>query len=158
MSLSVVLKHLPNLKPVELEQIKQRVNFLLGTANGSPTKDSAQDWLLEGLTAELRRRGLWAGSKSIPVRLFPVEYAAKSEVVRRHLLKGFAKPLRHPAERMALGGLAGGVLAEYLFKAKVPLGPKTLLANVDKIPQALEAAFPWYWANGLLGFCIKVKV
>ncbi len=154
--LSSILKNLPKLKRAELEQVKQRTNFLLGVTNGA-AKEAGHDWLLEGLTGELRRRGLWTG-RALPARLLPVDYAAKGSSVRAHLLKGLAKPSARTVERMALGGLAGTVLVDYLTKIRVPVTPKTLLANVEKIPVALEESFPGYWGQGLLGFCIKVKV
>jgi hypothetical protein len=150
-----LLKALPQLKPAELVQVQQRVSFLLRTT--TKTKSVSQDWLLEGLTGELRRRGLWAGTGQLPVKLLPVDYAEKAEAVRQHLLQGYAKPNPRTVECMALGGLAGGMLVDYLIKLHVPVSPKTLLANVEKVPVALEEAFPGYWAQKLLGFCIKAK-
>ena len=154
--LTLVLKNLPKLGRPDLEKVRQRVVFLLGVA-ASKGHSPEQDWLLDGITNELRRRGLWARTSTIPAKLLPDGYAEKSAVVREHLLKGLAKPNPKPVERMALGGLAAAALADYLTKVQVPVGPKTLLNNVEKIPLALEESFPGYWAQKLLGFCVKVS-
>ena len=154
--LATVLKYLPKLGRPDLEKVRQRVIFLLGVA--APKGNSPdQDWMLDGITSELRRRGLWARTSTIPAKMLPEGYAEKSAVVRAHLLKGWAKPNSRPVERMALGGLAAVALADYLTKVKVPVGPKTLLNNVEKVPLALEESFPGYWAQKLLGFCIVSK-
>ena len=112
--------------------------------------------MLDGITSELRRRGLWSRSP-VPKKLLPEGFAEKSVVVREHLLKGLTKPNPRPAERMALGALAAAALADYLTKVQVPVGPKTLLNNIEKVPLALEESFPGYWAQKLLGFCVKVS-
>ena len=156
--LTVVLKHLPKLGRPDLEKVRQRAVFLLGVA--APTTKGAppeQDWLLDGIISELRRRGLWARTSVIPVKMLPEGYANKSAVVRLHLSKGLTKPNLRPVERMALGRLAAAALADYLTKVQVPVGPKTLLNNIDKVPLALEESFPGYWAQKLLGFCVKVS-
>ena len=154
--LSTVLKHLPKLGRPDLEKVRRRVVFLLGVVTpdtkGNPPE---QDWLLDGITSELRRRGLWSSSP-IPKKLLPEGYAAKSATVQEHLLKGLAKSNPRSVERMALGGLAATALADYLTKVKAPLGPKILLNNIEKVPLALEESFPGYCAQKLLGFCIKV--
>ena len=156
--LTVVLKHLPKLGRPDLEKVRQRTVFLLGVA--APTTKGnhpEQDWLLEGFTNELRRRGLWARIYTIPAKLLPDGFAEKSTRIRDHLLKGLTKPNPRPVERMALGSLAAAALADYLTKVQVPVGPKTLLNNIEKVPLALEESFPGYWAQKLLGFCVKVQ-
>src|ERR1017187_4974009 len=126
--LATVLKHLPKLRRPDLEKVRQRTVFLLGVA-APKGNHPEQDWLLDGFTSELRRRGLWARTSTIPAKLLPENYAEKSAVVRAHLLKGLAKPNPRPVERMSLGGLAAAALADYLTKVQVPIGPKTLLNN-----------------------------
>ena len=149
--LKQILARLPKLTLPELAQVKSRLSFL----SGAEVKPKQQDWLLEGFTRELRRRGLWASSGALPVKAFPTDWTAKTEIVRTHLLKGYNGNKPRAVELVALGTLAGQVLADYLVKVQVPLSPKTLLGAVEKVPLALEYAFPGYWTAGLLGFCIK---
>src|ERR1035437_940639 len=103
--LTLVLKYLPKLGRPDLEKVRQRTVFLLGVA-APKGNHPEQDWLLDGLTSELRRRGLWARTSTIPAKLLPDGFAEKSAVVRVYLLKGLAKPNPRPVERMSLGGLA----------------------------------------------------
>lgn len=156
-SLPEVLKHLPKLSGKELEEVRLKVGALLALSGTSTGPTLSQDWLLDGITAELRRRGLWLRAYPIPHKLLPPEYQAKSEGVRAHLLRGLGATVIRPVQRMSLGGLAASVLADYLVKRKVAVGPKTLLGNVEKVPGALEEAFPGYWEQGLLGFCIMAR-
>lgn len=151
-----VLANLPQLSPKELVQIRDRANFLLGlTSEANPAlKRSDHDWLLEGLTQELRRQGLWLKGHPLPKAMFPGDYALKAEFVRAHLLKGAGKVKFESVQLRALGALGVSVLFSYLKKIRIPIGPKTALINIDKVPVALEESFPGYWDSGLLGSCI----
>lgn len=153
--LPIILKHLPNLKAKELAQVKDRINFLLGISGEIPKPIYVgNDWLLEGLTVELRRRGLWLKSYPLPAPLLPQDYPAKGEAVRQHLIKGIGQAKLVNGDTRALGVLGASVLMAYLTKIKVPVGPKTVLNNLDKIPLALEESFPGYWAGGMLKSCL----
>lgn len=147
-SLQTVFKLLPALSAKELVEVRQRLDLL------APKKPSTgvDDWLLLGLTKELQKRGLLSGCYYGPI--MPKDYAVKADEARTFLLKGYVNDKPATVERLALGQLAGFVLAEYLPKLKIPLGPKTLLINIDKIPVALEESFPGYWASRALGLCI----
>lgn len=151
--LKEVLRRLPKLTKAELAQVKVRATFLLGDA--STEIATSQDWLLDGVTLELRRRGLWPHSSALPKRFLPSNYAETASHVREHLLKGVGAAKLRPHEGMALGSVAAAALADYLVRGRIPVTSKTLLLNLDKIPVALEAAFPGYWAAALLGFCFK---
>ena len=148
-----MLQRLPELSAAELVQVRARVGFLVGSS--AKDTNSNHDWLLEGFTLELRRRGLWSRAQTVPKRLLPTDYAAKAASIREHLLKGRGGLKLRSNESMILGAAAASVLANYLIRAKVPVTPKTLFNNLEKVPVALEAAFPGYWAAGLLGFVLK---
>lgn len=155
--LASVLAHLPQLNPKELVQIRGRVNFLLGMttdAKASPQR-SDHDWLLEGLTQELRRQGLWLKNYPLPKAIFSKDYALMAAPVRDHLLKGVGRAKLETAQLRSLGVLGTSALTHYLKKIRVPVGPKTVLINIDKIPVALEESFPGYWESGLLGSCLN---
>lgn len=154
--LALVLKHLPNLTPKELSQVKARVGFLLGDADkGNQTQRLANDWLLEGLTCELRRRGLWLKNYPLPQLMFSSDYGVKATAVRTHLTEGAGSDKLTTVQLIALGALGVSALMDYLAKIRVPVGPKTVLNNLDKIPVALEESFPGYWASGMLRCCIE---
>lgn len=150
MSLKKVLELLPELSKKDLEHVKNRVAFLSGSGSTPSPED---DWLLEGLALELKRRGLGSGNLVKVLRLqLPKNYAETSIEMQGFLRRGCPQKEFTRAEKLALGALAGYVLAEYLLAAKVPVGPRTLVTNVGKIPQALEKSFPGYWSSRLLHF------
>lgn len=60
------------------------------------------------------------------------------------------------AERYALGKMVARALRDYLVWQE-HFGLKSMLAQVDKIPEALDASFPGYIASGMLGVLIKVR-
>lgn len=145
--LKEVLKRLPNLAPSELEQVRQRLSLLVPKT--APAQDD--DWLWAGIVAELRSRGLavWGGYERSK------GYVLKAPGVRAHLLAGYRNRVPQRAECMSLGRLGAAVLASWLTRQKLPLGPKMMMDQVGNIPEALEAAFPGYWKAGLLGTCIQ---
>lgn len=153
--LDEVLKRLPKLAAADLDKVALRITFLRG---GTPAKNSASeyDWLMEGFLVELRKRGLWTGN-SAPKKLISYQYLEKAAEVRAFLLQGLGRGKLSAPEQLLVGALAGAVLIEYLSKAKVNVTLKVLLLNVDKVPTALEAAFPGYWSAKLLAFCLTSK-
>lgn len=151
-TLQEVLVRLPKLKNAELAQVRQRLDLL---CKSSAATSNANDWLLEGLTAELRRRGIWLRNGTIPNNLIPAAYGKSAENVRQRLLAGTRGSLRS-VEKVALARVGAEALAEYLIAAKVPVSLKTLLGAVGKLPLALDDAFPGYWEEGLLSKCVRV--
>jgi hypothetical protein len=155
-----VCAELPKLTPAQLEQVRLRAGFLAGT---SGTRDATpalvhapedDDWLLRGIEAELRRRGVLGRGRVPAARLVP-DWAARSAKARADLL-GYLRSGAGGSARdeAALGRLAARALADYLARGRVPVGPKTLLANVDKVLSAIDAAFPGYLEAGLLRCCL----
>lgn len=151
--LDEILRRLPNLAPADLAKVALRIDFLRGAAPGK-NKSAEYDWLLEGFLVELRKRGLWAGN-AVPKKLMSPHYVEKAGEVKAFLLEGLNRVKLNSAEHLSLGALAGRVLAAYLSKAKINVTLKVLLLNVDKVPLALEAAFPGYWSAKLLAFCLS---
>lgn len=154
--LSEVLKRLPLLSAAELLQVQQRIVALGCLTVQAVAAPKDFDWLLAGITSELRQRGLWA-QKVIPARIVPSRYKEEAPLIRSYLLEGWSPTPNAPRanELTILGTLAANALAERLRRAQVPVSVKTLLNNVDKVPAALDDAFPGYWSNKLLRFCVR---
>ena len=150
--LSLVLKTLPKLSAEELAQVQGRLGILAGI---SAAKVYDHGWLLVGVTEELRRRGLWMNKYPIPAKLLPEKFTLKANTLQEFLLKGFGKQKLQRAECLAIAMIATQTLADWLERGKVPLSPKTILFNLDKIPTALEHSFPGYWEHGLLGVLLR---
>lgn len=151
--LQEVLCRLPKLAPKELEQVRQRIQLLVSPTAQKVTE--SDDWFWEGAAAELRRRGVWL--RGTPIGFGPHYNKDKASDVRAHLLQGYAKDKPQRAELLALGQLGATVLADWLVKRRIPVRPKTLLGNVEKLPEALEDAFPGYWQARALGICLEKR-
>ena len=144
--LSQVQELLPKLNPSELAQVAALVQVRMG-ATAEPV-GARDDWLLEGIYTELRTRGLFQGR-------LPIEQLKKTapnyERDSRKLQEHFAPVLAdlNAVQCAAFWRVAAGALAEYLLHT-APIGPRRLLGNVHRIPEAFEASFPGYLASGLV--------
>jgi hypothetical protein len=147
--LKAVLEMLPQLTPNELVVVNMRLQLLLP----KKAKASDKDWLLAGLAAELKRRGILA-SPQIPSAFLPKDFAGTSEHIRLFLTKGLGKFPYKTVHLHALGRLAAEALVEELIRQKIPLTPKTLTAQVGSIPRALDNAYPGYWQSAALAVCL----
>ena len=153
-ALQTVLKHLPGLKPEEQQEVKKRLDFLLG----SKPKNDVSDWLVEGVCAELVRRGLLAGksagySSQLWNKVTPKSYAKDSEAVRVFLTENIFYALT-VAETYALGRLVARALADYLQNTP-GFGLRMMLQQISKVPEALDASYPGYLAAGMLSRLIR---
>ena len=150
-ALAQVLELLPQLTDHGLQTVKQHI----GALSQFVPKATHDDWLLDGIMHETANRGL---SETIP-RYFKIKndssyagYAQKAERIRatfETVLPGMSE-----LELQALGRLAARVLAKHV-SAYRGLSFGTLLASVHHIPEAIDAAFPGYLANGMMKFVIR---
>lgn len=152
-----ILREIPRLQPNQLVEIRKKIGATLalcGVKTGEPAVEEPEkvidDYLLEGIYQELRRRGLLARG-GLPSRLIPPDFRVNSASARFCLQEQLGE-LSAP-DRAALGQLAARALASYLERGKIPVGVSTMLKNVNKITSAIEASFPGYLASGLLKFC-----
>lgn len=157
--LGLVLRALPTLTREELQQVRTRISAvgsLTGSASIIPQPSAANtsgdDYILTGITGELRRRGLLKPTSRVAPTLLTKDYHAASSDVRAFLEDNIK--LSRAVDFAALGKLCGRELAAYLERGRVPVLPRTLVLNVQKIPEALDASFPGYLEAGLLArFC-----
>lgn len=147
---------LPRLTPRQLEQVRLRLGFLAPDEAVPPTAREDHDWLLRGLEAELRRRGV-LGRGRVPAERIVPDWRKTSTTVRDDLVAALGG--RPDVRRLdALGRLVARTLADYLAGGGVPVGPKTLLTNAGKALVALDAQFPGYAEAGLLGCCLDPRL
>lgn len=154
MTIQELLKTLPALSASDLEKVRQRVAFLSKSSGASASTTNAKDdddWLTEGFTQELKRRGLISGR--LPKVVFPSNWAEKSKATREFLLKGYTTSATH-GEKLALAELSARYLLDYLERGGLKPSPRALLCNTDKVYRALEDAFPGYWRAQLFPYCI----
>lgn len=153
--LTAVLRALPKLQPHELRQIQLKAGASLAlsgvTAKQIIQDDPIGDYLLDGVIAELRRRGLLGQSGGLFKRLMPPAYQEASAGVRKHLNERVGQ--LKAGELAALGQLSARALADYLERGRVPVSPATLMNNISKVPVAIDASFPGYLEAGVLASC-----
>lgn len=151
-SLQMIFRLLPTLSSAEISELRKRVTLLSSVA--SP---QAKSWLLEGMTIELRRRGLWSG-QMVPKHLLPSEWQRDAEAAERYLLEGLGAKNPTTTQKIALGALAASAIIDRLTRQKFPpVSPKTVLASISQVAIAMDDAYPGYWGSAALGICLKLK-
>ena len=146
-----IVPALSTLNRSQLEQLRTRAAFLLQHSPRATIVD--EDWLLTGVLSELRYRGL------TDLTTFKIKnstsfagFQTRSENVRRVLLEG--APGLNAVERRALGELAAKWLAASLAEwTEVSL--HSMLEKIGNIPAVIDAAFPGYMAERMLGIVIR---
>lgn len=147
-----LFRQLKALSVAEWRDVVNQMNGLhsIGTRvelQGDPT-DDVGDYLLEGIYAELRRRGLLGRHERLQQRHFPPDFRRASAAVRRRLDEIMGAMA--PAERHALGCTIAECTARWLKQRRVPVTRFTMMRNVDKVFVALDFSFPGYLEAGLL--------
>ena len=148
------------LSPGELRDLQLKASALLSDAPADARgggqaqitrSDSGIDWLLCGIEAELRARGVLFNGSRLRADLICPKYAALSRPAMATLRAGLG---RHPraSDLAALGRLAAECLADYLTSMRVPVTPRTMLQHAGDAAAAVDAAFPGYLASGMLVF------
>lgn len=157
-----ILNALPFLDRSQLEQVKKRVNLNIQGKTGRTVNSlEGEDWLLEGIKAELKRRGI--DQTPLPFVLKNNTafkgFNTKSARVRELLEK--AAPGLSLVERRYLGEVSVKELARYIEtwqpkagQDKVAVSLYSLLHHVDRIPEALNNSFPGYIEAQMLGIII----
>jgi hypothetical protein len=157
-----LLCQLPTFSQDELKQIKTRVSALLGSDAAVPIEDEFKlDWLTEGILHVLKARGLMIGNLPLKQikRMAPTDYAARCTRVRDFLLKRESPAFQGPA-LTALGRKVAEALVEHIMSWNTKgkgIGLPLVLACIDKVPEALDAAFPGYLESGLLYLIVRPR-
>lgn len=155
MSLQTVLQELRMLAPPDVERVKLEASALLSLSpckrvDVTSPKAPPISPILDGITHELKRRGLVASGFSDRTinRLYPgaIEAAAELQAHLYHRLD------LKPAEWAALGRAMARALADWLEPAEAGVSARRMFQNIDKMLTALEHAFPGYLSSGLLPF------
>jgi hypothetical protein len=146
-----VCELLSRLNKSELGEVRTRAGFLGGSEEtGSKSTSQVHDWLLAGVEAELHRR---LGIKRLP-RALVKRHKPDWDRVSSTLMEDLREQLerggrwRHPWT--ALGQMAARALADWLVNCGIPVGPRTMLQNIERIWDALEDQYPGYVRAGLL--------
>jgi hypothetical protein len=155
-----LLRQLRSMTPTEWSAVASKMQAWYKISSGEePVRArtaSPVDYLLEGTHEELRRRGLLGVKARIASRFYPANFAHVSVAVRTQLEHCVGRPLSS-AEQVQLGRVAARALSDYLSKGVAGISPKRMVENFDKIPVALDSAFPGYLESGVLPFCWRAR-
>lgn len=163
MVVTIPLKKIVGQLPQMSRADRMRLRVALDFVDGGKTKQRAEsvarstdDWILPGIGRELRRRGLVTGKlSSEQISRAAPNYRADAALFCSRYQKRFQRErpgLRH-AELVGLGIVFARALADYLpgvLPPNVGLGLRTMLSNVSKLPDAIEASFPDYLQCGMI--------
>lgn len=148
----------PRLNSADRKKLRMFVNGAPGSKSEpiSAATSESSDWLLTGILAELKKRGLGYTARSIRTWEHSKTYEEEGQAVRAELLRVIKLSIPQPKyqELLALGRVVARALIGYMGK-KAYISLKTLLNNVGKALEAVDNSFPGYMASGLLGHLIK---
>lgn len=148
------------MSPGELRDLRARTSALLSddapAAEQSSRPDHDVDWLLCGIEAELRARGMLTSGFRLRADVICPKYAALSRPAAATLRDAVGK---NPRARVlaALGRMTAECLAAHLEAMRVPVTPRTMLQHAGDAAAAVDAAFPGYLASGMLRMCIGLE-
>jgi hypothetical protein len=150
--LKAILEALPTLTPTAWQQLHDKTGALLALNGHGLTAPEPDDYLLEGIYFELRRRGLITQEARFTVLQFKQHRwhtvsANTRKILERH------NPHLSRTDCTALGQLAAKALAGYLSHNNIPVTPGTMLRHAHNMLVALDFAFPGYLMRGKLRFC-----
>lgn len=159
-----ILSLLPKLSPEELKVVKTSIQavegLLLGTSSTRIVQSElSEDWLLQGLLSYMQTRGSLS-SKGKAFYMMKSGSSYRAYIDRKPVFyewaarveKGLRTTTRH---RTQLAYVCAMALGNYLDDLNIYSVP-TMLKNVDKIPEAMEKAFPGYMVGNLLPFVIGI--
>lgn len=149
-NLETILALLPKLSATDLDEVRLRTVFLRKFTPVTGIDDSTL--VLETLSSFLKRVGadFFTPEALKATNQFP-SFKAKIPSIMRYLR---GAKLEQVEQRYVLD-LAFDLIYRYLSKWGYPVGPRSLMAQVHRIPDVLNNQFPGYASTGLL--CMIAK-
>jgi len=143
-----VLNLLPTLDRPALEKVKQRLDLLLGEAAPAPPVDAVDSWLLDAIENLLVARGmLKAGTLRLVVAGPKFDRARRMAQLQQDFLTEKFPVRLTRAQKDVLGYWAAVAMAALITEFNAPVAVRTMLVNLDKVPEAMECSFPGYLAS-----------
>lgn len=163
MNASQIIAAIPKLTPADLAKVEAAIkaakNFV-GSTQQSPA-EYGSDALLNGIGQYLVNRKLLASMGKViglTYRDAFKQYRAKAPNVIDYLgqLLSGADAERRAAAWAKLTFLSAQALGAWLEKRKL-MSVSTMLSQIDKIPEALEEAYPGYASAGMVRFLLEMS-
>lgn len=155
-----IIAALPRLSAKERGEVQLAIK-MLGALDGGPspadTTVASDDWVLSGIATYLVRRGL------IPERT-GIHDLRRRDAYKQYLTKlpslmGFLTKLEYDNKltrrhRVTVSFLCARSLGDILEKRNY-FSVGAMLSQIDKMPEALDQAYPGYIAANLFGFILQ---
>lgn len=154
-----IIAALPRLSAKERGEVQLAIK-MLGALDGGPSPAEptlSEDWVLSGIATYLARRGL------IPERS-GVHDLRRRDAYKQYLSKlpslmGFLTKLEQDNKlgkrhRVTVAFLCARSLGDMLERRNY-FSVSAMLSQVDKMPEALDLAYPGYIAANLFGFILQ---
>lgn len=156
--LQEILVSLPRLSKQDLEQLRGRISFLLGSS--APSADTALgdpdcELVLDAILAIIRS----AGGGSVPVVMLKRssqyrEFKKKVPVV----LDAFRRQKDMSAVKLrALVRVSMQLLQQDLQQIGIAVTARTLMSHVHRLPAVLDKNFPGYLHAGLISVVVRSR-
>lgn len=159
--LDQVLDLIKDLTSPELEIVRKHCAAYagIGPKKRIPISEVREDWILDGILHELRRRGL---GETIPGEFYIrnkqsfAGYAERAERIRTlfETSNRMYWLTSTTATKISFGRMCAQLLAKKVDEF-APISLDTMLRNVGLIPEAFENAYPGYISSELLPMLIK---
>lgn len=153
-----IMDLLPQLSPMDRAEIRGALSGIskeVGQAEMHP--DLLTDWVLLGIINYLTGRGELTSqfaAYELQRRKAFSSYQRKLPEVRSYLERLERQAITKTRHRPKLALLAARALAE-LLEARNIFSVNAMLSQIDKVPEAIERAYPGYASAGLFSFIIN---
>lgn len=154
-----VISLLPKLSAAELVEVGMAVR-MLGNLDGGPAPSGpsiSEDWVLSGIATYLVRKGLLPEKHAmldLKRRNAYQQYLLKLPALMLFLNKLQADNGLGRRHQVTLSFLCARSLGDMLSDRNY-FSVAAMLSQIDKIPEALDLAYPGYARAGMFGFVLK---
>lgn len=148
--LQTVLRILPTLSVEDLAHVKQRL-AMMNSVSSVDVKLVYPTMFLDVICEVLRARG--------------VEFTYAAQLQKSTQYPAFAKKVpglleyfgtvKNVVQKAALVRVSVGLLYDNLIEMNVPVGSRTMMAHIHRIPNILNKHFPGYAQSGLLSMIVR---
>jgi hypothetical protein len=154
-----ILRLIPTLSSDDLGPVQAALNLTRDTKEVPNQPDISSDWILGGIMTYLCKRGVlaekgayWKIKKSAQYKT----YLHKLPGIMGYMTRIEQSLTTVSKHRTMLGYITAKALAQYLEGQGI-FCVSTMLSQIDKIPEAIEASYPNYVSSGMFGFILQME-
>ena len=153
-----VVALLPKLSTKELEEVYIALKFTQTLSGAAREPDLVSDWMLSGIVSYLVKKALMPAEGSIwslRHRTAYKQYLSKLPAFMVFAVKLMQQVGMGARQRPQFAFVCASALGDWLTSRNI-FSVSAMLSQIDKVPEALDEAFPGYVQAGLFGFVMQV--